>query len=203
MHKSQATDWFVVEGATLSFPELWEPTQVKGQGEYKYRAVLLVPETVAKVIMQTAQTLAQTAFRNNEFGRPNFLWPVIPAQNKNAYKDDPRFAGMFSVSVSAKSDHMPKYVERDINGIHEVMDRGKFYAGCKVAASIRLYSFENMSVGIGCGFNALMKTGDGEPLGGGGVDVDAAFANVQTEAPAAPVAGGNGAAPAGMRMPWE
>lgn len=202
MHKSQSTPNFVVEHGILSFPQLFKAEQINGQGDPKFTASILLPEEQAKQVMATAQKLAAEAFKNGEPQLPNFHWPIMPAQQKKAYQDDPRFAGMYVMNTSARAEYPPQVVDQNRQ---PVLDYTTIYAGCHVAVSIRLYSWTHKmgTLGISAGLLAVMKTGDGEPLGGGGVDVNAAFANVQTEVPAAPVAGGNGAAPAGMRMPWE
>ena len=48
-----------------------------------------------------------------------------------------------------------------------IIDKTEFYSGCYGHASISFYAFNsNGNKGIACGLNNLMKTRDGEPLGG-------------------------------------
>ena len=48
-----------------------------------------------------------------------------------------------------------------------IIDSNDLYSGCYGRASITFYAFNsNGNKGIACGLNNLMKTSDGEPLGG-------------------------------------
>jgi len=181
---SSASETFVVEDAILSYPHLFQPQQVNGQGQPKFSAALLVKEATAKVIYEKAQALAAAHFKNGEQQNPKFMWPVSAAKDKQNYANNPRLANLFVVNTKASADYPPQVVDENRQ---PVLDRGKVYAGCEVAAGIRLYTYNNMgNIGIGVGLSAIMKTGDGEPLGGDSVDAKSLFANVNASPNGAP-----------------
>lgn len=182
--QSVKTEVFVIENCILSFPHIFTPQQVNNQGEPKYSAALLVDAKHAAIIMNKAKEIATSAFENNETGYPNFRWPVTPAnQNKN-YMNNPRTAGLYIVNSKAAADYPPQVVDENRQ---KVLDKSKIYAGCIVAAAINLYTYNNMgNIGVGVGLSAIMKTGDGEALGGGPVDVNEVFGGIQPTAAGGP-----------------
>jgi hypothetical protein len=190
MAQSSATETFVVQNAVLSYPHLFQPQQVNGQGDPKYSAALLVSEEEAKRIYGMAVQLAQSHFKNEEFKQPNFAWPVTAANLKPNYAANPRLAPLYIVNSKASAEYPPQIVGGDRQLI---TDRGQVYAGCVVAAGIRLYTYNNMgNIGVGVGLSAIMKQGDGEPLGGEAVDANSLFSGVNATAPA------TGGLPGGM-----
>lgn len=190
-NQSSNSETFVVQNCILSYPHLFQPQQVNGQGDPKYSAALLVDEATAGMVYAKAQELAAAHFKNNEAALPNFSWPVIPASSKPNYASNPRLASLYIVNAKASADFPPQIVD---GNRQPVMDRGQIYAGCVVAAGIRLYTYNNMgNIGIGVGLSAVMKMGDGEALGGEAVDANTLFGGVQAQAPA-----GMPGAPAGM-----
>lgn len=197
MAKSAKTEVFVVENAILSFPHLFQPQQVMNQGEAKYSAALLLPEAAAQLIMGKAQEIANQAFTNGEPQLGNFRWPVNPAKQNKNYVNNPRLSNLYVLNAKAHADYPPQIVDENRQ---TVMDRGKIYAGCVVAAGINLYTYNNMgNIGIGVGLSAIMKTADGEALGGGAVDPNSLFGGVQAQATSQGEA--TTASPNGMPMP--
>lgn len=195
-NQSSNTETFVIQNCILSYPHLFQPQQVQGKGDPKYSAALLVDEPTMQQVYGKAQELAQSHFKNNEFSMPNFQWPIMQASGKPNYASNPRLASLFVINAKASADYPPQVVGADRQ---PVIDRGQVYAGCIVAAGIRLYTYNNMgNVGIGVGLQAIMKQGDGEALGGESVDPNALFSGVNAQAPAGgmPPASFPGGAPA-------
>jgi len=86
--------------------------------------------------------------------------------------DDENYAGKMFVNANCKTK--PGLIEK--NGM-EIIDTTEFYSGCYGKASVTFYAFNsNGNKGIACGLNNIMKTRDGEPLGGRSRAVDD-FAN--------------------------
>jgi hypothetical protein len=202
--KSSGTEVFVIENVILSFPHLFA---LDNNG--KYSAALLVDDATAGVVYQKAQELAASSeMTKNMVNLPQFRWPVSKAADKMnssggfVYKGNPRVENLWVMSASAQEDRQPAVVDE---ARQPVLDRGKIYAGCVVAVGIRLFTYNTKgNVGVGVGLQAVMKTGDGEPLGGdAGVDAATLFGNVQAQTPATPAAAPNGmpAPPPGAPQP--
>ena len=183
--KSINTDTFRIENAILSFPHLSEPQQYQGKGDPKFRVALLVDEATAGAVYAKAQELANKAFKNGEQAVPGFKWPVVAAKIKKGYAADPRTADRYVINANAGINFPPQKLDGTrlgpdnkfvvLQDTAEVQSR--LYAGCIVAAGIRLYTYDG---GVGCGFSAVMKTADGEPLGSEGVDAETLFEGVKT-----------------------
>ena len=57
-----------------------------------------------------------------------------------------------------------------------------FYAGCQVVAAVTLSTYDNESKGLQCRLYAMMKSGEGTPLGGSKVgDPDDVFAGIAAQ----------------------
>lgn len=77
-------------------------------------------------------------------------------------EDDENYANSYFVNANCKT--APGIVDKSRQPI---IDKTEFYSGCYGHASISFYAFNsNGNKGIACGLNNLMKTRDGEPLGG-------------------------------------
>lgn len=70
------------------------------------------------------------------------------------------------------------------------------YSGCEVAAGIRLHWYEAKgNKGIAAYLNAIVKTGPGERIGGGGMTADDLGVAEYREEPADPLSGSRGSVP--------
>ena len=87
----------------------------------------------------------------------------LPLRDGDAERpDDEVYAGHYFVNANCKQQ--PGLVYK--NG-QKIIDSTDLYSGCYGHASINFFAFNNNgNKGIACGLNHLMKTRDGEPLGG-------------------------------------
>lgn len=87
----------------------------------------------------------------------------LPLRDGDAERpDDEVYAGYYFVNANCKQQ--PGLVYK--NG-QKIIDSTDLYSGCYGHASINFFAFNNNgNKGIACGLNHLMKTRDGEPLGG-------------------------------------
>lgn len=190
---STSSDNFVLQGAILSHPHLFQaqPFMQNGvpQGDPFFSAVLLVDEATAAIVNQKAMETAQRHYKNGEFNHASFGWPCQPANLKEDYKNNPRTANLWMINVKAGQSYPPSVVD---GNRQPIIDRGQVYAGCIVAAGVNCYTRPQparpgeVGQGIGVGLKGIMKTGDGDSLGGDTVNPDTLFAGVQAQAPAAP-----------------
>lgn len=75
---------------------------------------------------------------------------------------------------NCNSTNKPGVRIREAGVISEPLDESEFYSGCYGAVTVNLFPYSSSgNVGVGVGLNNLIKTEDGEHLGGGrSADVD-------------------------------
>lgn len=180
---SNETTTKVVTGKVrFSYANVFEAKQMQenGQpvGKPKYSVVLLIPKKNKADIARLEKAINAA----KESGRASKWKGKIPAGLKmpmhdgdEKFNEDPEkyapYEGM--MYISAKSDTRPKII--DLQG-NEIIERDEFYSGCYGKASINFYAYDNVSKGVACGLNNLLKTEEGENLGGGRSDAAEDFA---------------------------
>ncbi len=147
----------------FSYAHVFEPTSINGSEE-KYSVSILIDKKDTKTItdIEKAVELATQTGVSKFSGK-------IPAKLKKPLRDgdeeredDENYKGKYFINANAKT--RPGLI--DING-RAIIDPTEFYSGCYGYASITFYAFNsNGNKGIACGLNNIMKTEDGEPLGG-------------------------------------
>jgi len=157
----------------FSYVNVFEPKSINGSDE-KYSVSLLIDKRDTKTIeaIERAIEAAKQAGVAKFGGK---IPPVLklPLRDGDAERpDDENYAGKMFVNANCKTK--PGLIEK--NGM-EIIDTTEFYSGCYGKASVTFYAFNsNGNKGIACGLNNIMKTRDGEPLGGRSRAVDD-FAN--------------------------
>jgi len=146
----------------FSFLNVFEPKSINGSEE-KYSVSLLIPKTDTKTI--NAINRAVEAAKQAGIGKFGGKIPAVmklPLRDGDAERpDDEVYAGHYFVNANCKQQ--PGLVYK--NG--QKIDSTDLYSGCYGHASINFFAFNNNgNKGIACGLNHLMKTRDGEPLGG-------------------------------------
>lgn len=150
----------------FSYLHVWEP-DTQGEGEPKYSASLIIPKsdkaTLAKI--NKAIEVATQEGKSKKFGN------AIPKNLKTPLRDgdeerpeDEAYADCYF--LSARSKNKPLLLNSRKEPISP-MEQDTLYSGCYGYASLTFYAYNsNGSKGIAVALNALMKGGDGEPLGG-------------------------------------
>lgn len=157
----------------FSYVNVFEPKSINGSDE-KYSVSLLIDKRDTKTIeaIERAIEAAKQAGVAKFGGK---IPPVLklPLRDGDTERpDDENYAGKMFVNANCKTK--PGLIEK--NGM-EIIDTTEFYSGCYGKASVTFYAFNsNGNKGIACGLNNIMKTRDGEPLGGKSRAVDD-FAN--------------------------
>jgi hypothetical protein len=157
----------------FSYVNVFEPKSINGSDE-KYSVSLLIDKRDTKTI----ETIERAIEAAKQAGVAKFggkIPPVLklPLRDGDTERpDDENYAGKMFVNANCKTK--PGIIEK--NGM-EIIDTTEFYSGCYGKASVTFYAFNsNGNKGIACGLNNIMKTRDGEPLGGRSRAVDD-FAN--------------------------
>lgn len=147
----------------FSYAHVFEPASING-GDEKYSVSILIDKSDKTTLsrIEKAVEAAKNAGVNKFGGKiPSNL--KLPLRDGDAEReDDPVYAGKYFVNANCKQK--PGIVDRSGNPIIDTTD---FYSGCYGYASITFYAFNaSGNRGIAAGLNNLMKTRDGEPLGG-------------------------------------
>ncbi len=147
----------------FSYLNVWEPKSIN-DSEPKYSVSLLIPKSdtaTLKAINKAIEAAKQNGI--TKFGGKIPANLKLPLRDGDADReDDPIYAGHYFINANCKTP--PGLVYK--NG-QRIIDSTELYSGCYGRASITFYAFNTSgSRGIACGLNNLMKTRDGEPLGG-------------------------------------
>lgn len=169
--KQRPPNYIVLREVILSFPQLFVPKQILGQGDPKYGACFLIdPNTQSDQLDAIVRAIEAAA--NSEKGWPKGEWKA-----KRALKDDAVFHWPLSKGearghvngylgryyVNAKSNEKPGVVDQSVQ---PVLDASKIYPGLIVNASISFFPYKIPRWGVGCGLNGIQIVRDGERLGG-------------------------------------
>ena len=147
----------------FSYLKVWEPESIN-DSDPKYSVSILIPKTdtqTIKAINKAIEAAKQAGIA--KFGGK--IPPVmkLPLRDGDQERpDDENYAGCYFVNANCKNQ--PGLVYK--NG-QRIIDSTELYSGCYGRASINFYAFNsNGNKDIACGLNNLMKTRDGDPLGG-------------------------------------
>lgn len=148
----------------FSYLHVWEPMSINGSDEKKYSVSLLIPKTDTKTIKAINRAIeAAKQAGSAKFGGKIPAVLKLPMRDGDEERpDDENYKGCYFVNANCNTQ--PGLVYK--NG-QRIIDSTDLYSGCYGCASISFYAFNsNGNKGIACGLNNLMKTRDGEPLGG-------------------------------------
>lgn len=172
----------------LSYCHLFTPKAVAAGAEKKYSVSVIIPKSNTKLVAKIKQAInaaLQMGVASATFkGKMPTNWrnPLrdgdIDKANDEAYAD--------SWFINAISKTKPGVMKRvKINGenkLVEVTNEEDIYSGCYGIVSINFFPYNNAgNTGIGAGLNNVLKTNEGDYLGGrssaqtdfGGVNLDA------------------------------
>ena len=171
MNENTTTKCLIGE-VRLSYVHLFTPEAVADGGDKKYSVSLIIPKSNTKLLAQikTAIEAATQAGIASKFGgkRPlNLKNPLRDGDLERA--DDEAYANCYFINASSKTK--PGVVKRvkigAENKLVEVTNEEDIYSGCYGFASVNFFAFNNAgNRGIAAGLNNVLKTRDGEFLGG-------------------------------------
>lgn len=185
----------LLQNVRLSYCALLEPRAPKNGGDPKYSVTLLVPKS-DNAALADLQSAVQAAMLSGKDGTwkgvvpPNPHIPIHdgdgPRESGEPYGDECK--GMWVLTASSKMQ--PEVVDQSGKPIINPSD---IYSGMFAHVTIRFYAYSNSgNKGVGCGLGNVMKTKDGEPLGGR-TNASTDFAGLVQATPVAPAGG----------MPWS
>lgn len=167
----------------ILYPNLFTPTQVKGQGKSKYRISLLLPKKAGiDLLVDTIDEIAKDKL-GSKFKTAKWRNPLIRTE------DEPRFAELaddFPFMIRPNSDNRPQVVGPSLRVITEDQEADEVYGGRwgRVSINPYWYSADKSPVpGVGLGLSNVQLLDHDDPLGGGRVSADAEFEAVGEDAP--------------------
>ena len=154
----------VIGPVRLSYAHLFEPSAVGDDGDKKYSVSAIIPKSNKELIAQIEKAIKAA----KELGKAKW-GGKIPAKLKEPLRDgdedrpdDDAYADSYFVNCSAKTK--PGVVDKNRK---PVLDQEEVYSGCYGYVSVNFYPFDAKgNKGVAAGLNNVMKTKDGEPLGG-------------------------------------
>ena len=161
---NEAASTKVVTGEVrFSYAHVFEPASIEGS-EPKYSVSILIDKNDKKTLsrVEAAIEAAKQAGLSKFGGKipANLKLPLRDGDTER--EDDEVYAGKYFINANAKTK--PGILDK---GGNPIIDTTEFYSGCYGHASITFYAFNTSgNKGIACGLNNLMKTRDGEMLGG-------------------------------------
>ena len=171
----------------LSYCRLFTPEAVAAGAEKKYSVSVIIPKSNTKLVAEVKRAINAAL----QMGMASTFGGKMPQNWRNPLRDgdlekgdDEAYAGSYFINATSKTK--PGVVKRvKINGqnrLVEVVDEQDIYSGCYGFVSINFFPYNNAgNKGIGAGLNNVLKTNDGDYLGGrssaqtdfGGVNLDA------------------------------
>ena len=147
----------------FSYMNVFEPKSIEGS-EPKYSVSLIIPKSDKKTI--AAINKAIDAAKQAGIGKFGGKIPAnikIPLRDGDIDReDDETYKDSYFINANCKLK--PGLIDK--HGV-KIEDSTELYSGCYGLASVTFYAFNTSgNKGIACGLNNLMKTRDGESLGG-------------------------------------
>lgn len=151
----------------FSYLHVFAPYAAQAGQDEKYSVCLLIPKSDTKTIRLIQEAVAEATDKGQKekWGGKVPKNLKLPLRDGDAEKDldeNPEYEGMFFLNATSK--RQPGLVD---SHKQEIFSADELKSGDWGKASINFFAFSaSGSNGVGVGLNNLMKTKDGESLGG-------------------------------------
>lgn len=171
MANNPTTNTKVIIGEVrFSYAHVFTPDSMDG-AESKYSVSIIIPksnEALVEIIRAAIATAANTA-KSSLWGGKTAGWKNPLRDGDEERPDDPAYEGAYFINASSKMQ--PGIVKPGVvngkNAAVAITDENEFYSGCYGYASVNFYGYaKNGNKGVAAGLNNVLKTKDGEFLGG-------------------------------------
>jgi len=174
---SKSPETKVITGKVrFSYPHVWEASAMNEGETPVYSVSLLIPKSDTKTIAKIKKAIeaAKQIGKNTVFGGRIPANLKTPLRDGDEEKPDKKeYEGCYFVNATSRTRPGVVDINRDPITVKE-----DFYPGCYGIASLNFFPYNKKGIGISAGLNNLMKTADGESLGGRQSAEDD-FANVE------------------------
>lgn len=160
----------VIGECRLSYVHLFKPESISEGQQPKYSVSLIIPKS-NKELVAKIRTAIDNAFKAGigTFGGK------LPKDGgwKNPLRDgdleragDPAYENAYFINAGSKTK--PGIVKKGtVSKLTEITDENELYSGCYGYVSVNFYAFStNGNKGVAAGLNNVLKSRDGEYLGG-------------------------------------
>ena len=169
--------------ARMNFCRVFEPESFNG-GDPKYSVILSFDkddEALVAKIEAAINECVEKAKTSKYGGKLPKGFKVIELKDGDEDYEGEGFPGQYTIKAS--SAYKPEVVKKGkVMGKTQfvpITDEDEFYSGCYGYASVSFFAYDNeVSKGVTCGLNSLLKSRDGERFGNGGGSAAADFAGV-------------------------
>lgn len=171
MNESTTTKMNIGE-VRFSYCHLFTPEAVSDGADKKYSVSVIIPKTNTQLIAGIKQCINaayQQGLASRWKGRKPAVWKNPLRDGDTERPDDESYANSYFINVTSRTK--PGIVKRMTVGgeskLVEVTDEEEVYSGCYGYVSVNFFPFANAgNNGVACGLNNVLKTKDGEFLGG-------------------------------------
>lgn len=171
MNESTTTKMNIGE-VRFSYCHLFTPEAVSDGADKKYSVSVIIPKTNTQLIAGIKQCINaayQQGLASRWKGRKPAAWKNPLRDGDTERPDDESYANSYFINVTSRTK--PGIVKRmTIGGVTklvEVTNEEDVYSGCYGYVSVNFFPFANAgNNGVACGLNNVLKTKDGEFLGG-------------------------------------
>lgn len=171
----------------MSYVHLFKPYAYQPGQEEKFQVTVLVPKNDAETMARINNAIEAAKQRGINEKWNGQCPPIVPTpvydgdgvRPSDGLPFGPECKGHWVFTASAKADYPPEVVDKVGNPI---INQSEVYSGMygRVNVTFFPYAFGGKK-GIGCGLGPVMKTRDGESLGGSAPTASQAF-GFQTQA---------------------
>lgn len=171
MNESTTTKMNIGE-VRFSYCHLFTPEAVSDGADKKYSVSVIIPKTNTQLIAGIKQCINaayQQGLASRWKGRKPATWKNPLRDGDTERPDDESYANSYFINVTSRTK--PGIVKRmtvgGVTKLVEVTNEEDVYSGCYGYVSVNFFPFANAgNNGVACGLNNVLKTKDGEFLGG-------------------------------------
>ncbi|MEQ1975021.1 DUF2815 family protein [Xenorhabdus sp. SGI240] len=156
----------------LAFPDLYEATQVNGQGDFKFRSTFLIDKERQKELINQIEAAIKKVATEKWGAKAESILKSIRGNNMRFNfrdgDDKPDYDGYPGcMYISASNKSRPLVIDRDRTPL--TAQDGRPYSGCYVNATINIFAYDNNGKGISASLAGVQFFRDGDAFAGGGV----------------------------------
>lgn len=168
----------------FSYSNVWIPTAMEAEDTPKYNVTLLIPKKDKKTVTAINEAIeSEKKLLLEKLGVSKLPRHAKIAELRDGDEEKPdqeAYEGMWFIRVSSLTK--PGVVEKDPDSgkVIEIIQPDEFYSGCYGKASVNAYWYapdKKPYLGVSLGLNNVMKTEEGEHLGGGRASAESDFAD--------------------------
>jgi hypothetical protein len=155
----------------LAFPELFEATQVNGQGDFKFRSTFLIDKSRKELIAEIEAAILKVATAKWGAKAEGIIKSIRGNNMRFNFRDGddkPDYDGFpGNMFIAASNKSRPLVIDNDRTPL--TAQDGKPYSGCYVNATISIFAYDNNGKGISASLGGVQFYRDGDAFSGGGV----------------------------------